>query len=169
VQGSYRTAWVVGSFQFYKFYRVFSPYEEIPRAIEMMLHDLNVEVCNQTDQDPFWLFQSFYIQLGADLRSLVLFWVLGNYPPIFAVAGDRVSFLFSLVQMKDWDGVVRAFYTYHAFVHYIHPFADGNGRLSRLLANIVLKSAGYLGVLTYQVRPTVLCLNCGRVRYSLQF
>jgi hypothetical protein len=94
-----------------------------------------------------------------------LFWVLEKYHPPHI----------PLVQMKDWDGVVRAFYTYHAFVHYIHPFADGNGRLSRLLANIVLKSAGYLGVLTYQVRPAVFCsfvqsvILGGRVRYSLQF
>lgn len=43
-QGAFRTTWVVGSFQFYKFYRVFSPYEEIPSAIDMMFHDLNVEV-----------------------------------------------------------------------------------------------------------------------------
>ena len=45
-QGSFRTTWVVGSFQFYKFYRVFSPYEEIPSAIDMMFHELNVEVCS---------------------------------------------------------------------------------------------------------------------------
>lgn len=68
------------------------------------------------------------------------------------------------VQMKDWDGVVRAFYTYHAFVHYIHPFADGNGRLSRLLANIVLKSAGYLGVLTYQVGNDRVCSMLDRTQ-----
>lgn len=75
----------------------------------------------------------------------------------------------TFVQMKDWDGVIKAFYAYHAFVHYIHPFSDGNGRLSRLLANMVLKSHGYLGVLTYQVRVpdacVVFCVGRGRVTY----
>ena len=67
--------------------------------------------------------------------------------------------------MRNWDGIVKAFYAYHALVHYIHPFSDGNGRLSRLLANIVLKSHGYLGVLTYQVRACV----CVRLRDPFSF
>eukprot|EP00123_Amoebidium_parasiticum_P010521 comp20160_c0_seq1/m.24950 comp20160_c0_seq1/g.24950 ORF comp20160_c0_seq1/g.24950 comp20160_c0_seq1/m.24950 type:complete len:969 (-) comp20160_c0_seq1:35-2941(-) len=95
VKQDFRRQWVVGSFQFYKFYRVFSPYEEIPRAIDMVLDELNTE-------------------------------------------------------MRDMNGALKAYYAYHALVHFIHPFHDGNGRISRLIANIVLKAHGYLGVLTYQ-------------------
>eukprot|EP01134_Creolimax_fragrantissima_P006789 CFRG6789T1 len=93
-KGVFRSQWVVGSYQFYKFYRVFCPWEEIPRAIQCVLDDLN----------------------GL---------------------------------MKDCNPVLRAFYVYTAMVHYIHPFHDGNGRVSRLLCNTILSSNGYLGVLQY--------------------
>ncbi|KNC69321.1 hypothetical protein SARC_18171, partial [Sphaeroforma arctica JP610] len=44
-KGVFRRQWVVGSFQFYKFYRVFCPWEEVPRAIECVLQDLSGLVC----------------------------------------------------------------------------------------------------------------------------
>ena len=45
--------------------------------------------------------------------------------------------------------VVAAFYLFAALVYFVHPFEDGNGRLSRLLCNIVLRRAGYSFVLQF--------------------
>ncbi len=51
-------------------------------------------------------------------------------------------------QLADWlssdrgDPLVRATVA-HAWMTHIHPFEDGNGRMARLLANLVLARAGY--------------------------
>lgn len=43
---------------------------------------------------------------------------------------------------------------YSALAHYklvdIHPFADGNGRTSRLIMNLILLRAGYPPVIIYK-------------------
>ncbi|KNC73675.1 hypothetical protein SARC_13766 [Sphaeroforma arctica JP610] len=51
--------------------------------------------------------------------------------------------------MRDMSPVLRAFYVYTALVHYIHPFHDGNGRISRLLCNSILQAYGFVSVLQY--------------------
>eukprot|EP00128_Syssomonas_multiformis_P012552 Colp12_sorted_trinity150504_noHs@7074 len=56
---------------------------------------------------------------------------------------------FNSEEVQSWHPVLRAFYIYTALVHFIHPFEDGNGRLSRLLANMCLMQNGYPGVWQY--------------------
>ena len=48
--------------------------------------------------------------------------------------------------MDRYHPVLLAYYVYEAIVHYIHPFPDGNGRMGRLLANVILKLNGFMGV-----------------------
>jgi Fic family protein len=54
-----------------------------------------------------------------------------------------------------YDPVVRAAIAHHGF-EAVHPFEDGNGRVGRLLLNLMLMSEGY---------PPALLLNDWRVRY----
>jgi Fic family protein len=58
----------------------------------------------------------------------------GKVPQLMRVWADAVNTL-------DMDPVSRAAVAHWAFVH-VHPFMDGNGRLSRLLMNLLLCSAG---------------------------
>jgi hypothetical protein len=44
----------------------------------------------------------------------------------------------------------QAYYILSALLWYIHPFEDGNGRVARLLCNIVLRNAGFGMVVTYK-------------------
>jgi Fic family protein len=58
----------------------------------------------------------------------------GKVPQLMRVWADSLNQL-------QMDAVSRAAVAHWAFVH-VHPFMDGNGRLSRLLMNLVLCSAG---------------------------
>lgn len=58
----------------------------------------------------------------------------GKVPQLMRVWSDAVNGL-------EMDPVSRAAVAHWAFVH-VHPFMDGNGRLSRLLMNLLLCSAG---------------------------
>jgi len=56
---------------------------------------------------------------------------------------------------QDYEPVVRASIAHHGF-EAVHPFADGNGRVGRLLLNLMLMHDGY---------PPALLLRDWRVRY----
>jgi Fic family protein len=58
----------------------------------------------------------------------------GKVPQMMRVWADSLNQL-------EMDAVSRAAVAHWAFVH-VHPFMDGNGRLSRLLMNLILCSAG---------------------------
>jgi Fic family protein len=58
----------------------------------------------------------------------------GKVPQLMRVWADAVNGL-------DADALTRAVVAHWGFVH-VHPFMDGNGRLSRLLMNLLLCSAG---------------------------
>ena len=55
------------------------------------------------------------------------------------------NFYTEMEEKKDLNGVELAAWTHAEFVR-IHPFADGNGRTSRLLMNYQLLSKGFLPV-----------------------
>lgn len=55
----------------------------------------------------------------------------------------------------QYDPVIRATIAHHGF-EAVHPFEDGNGRVGRLLLNLMLMGEGY---------PPALLLNDWRVRY----
>eukprot|EP00002_Diphylleia_rotans_P032324 TRINITY_DN677_c0_g1_i11.p1 TRINITY_DN677_c0_g1~~TRINITY_DN677_c0_g1_i11.p1 ORF type:complete len:1468 (+),score=296.83 TRINITY_DN677_c0_g1_i11:133-4536(+) len=46
-------------------------------------------------------------------------------------------------EMGRRHAAIQAYYAYSTFVYFIHPFEDGNGRTSRLLANLYLRRAGF--------------------------
>ncbi len=58
-------------------------------------------------------------------------------------------------QGKDYEPVIRAAIAHHGF-EAVHPFTDGNGRVGRLLLNLMLMREGY---------PPALLLRDWRVRY----
>jgi len=54
---------------------------------------------------------------------------------------DAMPALFELLQ-KETEPAVRAVLGHFIFV-YIHPYMDGNGRISRFLMNVMLASGGF--------------------------
>jgi Fic family protein len=86
---------VVGSFQFYKFYRCFLPYSEIDAAIDEFVDTMNSAA------------------------------------------------------MQARHPLVQAYYAFSTLIFFIHPFHDGNGRLSRLIGNMILRKHNYPCVITY--------------------
>jgi Fic family protein len=56
---------------------------------------------------------------------------------------------FNTEHMRSLHPIVQAFYLYSAVVYYIHPYEDGNGRMARLLSNLILKKYGFEFALDY--------------------
>lgn len=65
----------------------------------------------------------------------------GYVPPAPAKVPQMMRVWADSLNEMDADAVSRAAIAHWAFVH-VHPFMDGNGRLSRLLMNVTLCSAG---------------------------
>ena len=64
-----------------------------------------------------------------------------EYAPVEQVA-SQMDELVRLFEEMDEHTVVKAAWLHHRFVQ-IHPFQDGNGRVARLLASMVLVKDGY--------------------------
>ena len=64
-----------------------------------------------------------------------------EYAPVEQVA-SQMDELIRLFEEMDEHTVVKAAWLHHRFVQ-IHPFQDGNGRVARLLASMVLVKDGY--------------------------
>lgn len=62
-------------------------------------------------------------------------------PPRWEVVPDAMPALFDLLE-HETDPGVRAVLGHWLF-GYIHPYADGNGRMARFLMNVMLASGGY--------------------------
>lgn len=65
-------------------------------------------------------------------------------------AMDHMLKTFNSPEMLAKHPILQAMYFYSAFVYFIHPFEDGNGRMARLVSNIILKKNGYEFALDYQ-------------------
>ncbi len=77
-------------------------------------------------------------------------------PPAFEVASKMHDLIkWYKCNEKKLDAITLATEFKHQFVH-IHPFSDGNGRVSRLIMNIILMKAGY---------PIVVILKNDRAKY----
>ncbi len=68
-----------------------------------------------------------------------------NSPPAFLKVPSLVAELAARVQDSKDDVVTTAAKLHHGLVE-IHPFADGNGRVARLMTNLYLMSRGYLPI-----------------------
>ncbi|MCG8636914.1 MAG: Fic family protein [Desulfobacterales bacterium] len=64
-----------------------------------------------------------------------------HVPPRYEAVRDLMPAFFSLLK-DEKEPAVRAVLGHFFFV-YIHPYSDGNGRIGRLLMNIMLASGGY--------------------------
>lgn len=64
-----------------------------------------------------------------------------HVPPRWEVVRDAMPALFDLLERETEPGV-RAVLGHWLF-GYIHPYADGNGRMARFLMNVMLASGGY--------------------------
>jgi len=64
-----------------------------------------------------------------------------HVPPRWNIVPDAMSALFDLLE-EETEPAVRAVLG-HWLVGYIHPYADGNGRLARYAMNAMLASGGY--------------------------
>ena len=65
-----------------------------------------------------------------------------HVPPNYKKIDDLISGLVTFAARTDVAAITRALLVHLEFVT-VHPFYDGNGRLGRLLMNLVLLSAGY--------------------------
>lgn len=63
--------------------------------------------------------------------------------PHYTNVPRHVDDFFTWLHTVEGDDVTVAIRAFCKFVLHIHPFADGNGRTSRLLKNVLLVQAGY--------------------------
>lgn len=68
-----------------------------------------------------------------------------HQPPDYIKVYDRMNKFFQALPEYAGHPIEKAVYT-HAQIAKIHPFLDGNGRLTRLIMNYLLIQAGYLPV-----------------------
>ncbi len=64
-----------------------------------------------------------------------------HVPPRLETVADGMNALFALLE-REAEPAVRAVLG-HWLVGYLHPYADGNGRMARFLMNAMLASGGY--------------------------
>jgi len=64
-----------------------------------------------------------------------------HIPPAAAAVRDAMPVLFELLSAEA-EPAARAVLGHFVFV-YVHPYADGNGRIGRFLMNVMLASGGY--------------------------
>jgi Fic family protein len=68
-----------------------------------------------------------------------------HQPPNYIKVYDRMNKLFEFISTFEGDPINLAVYV-HATISKVHPFLDGNGRLSRLVLSYFLSKAGFIPV-----------------------
>jgi Fic family protein len=63
-------------------------------------------------------------------------------PPNFSKVPVLIDKLFDQIKRMKTHTIIKASFFHHGFVQ-IHPFSDGNGRVARLLTNLLLMRDGY--------------------------
>jgi len=101
--------------------------ETILELHTLVLHDLN-PTAGQFRQQPVYI-------RGSDL-------VTPHFKEVPHLMRQWVAWVNDAGQNSDENPVVRAAIAHHGFVM-VHPFEDGNGRVSRLLLNMQLLRDGY--------------------------
>jgi hypothetical protein len=76
-----------------------------------------------------------------------------HVPPRYTAVSDSMDALFDCLQAEP-EPIVQAVLVHFLF-GFIHPYFDGNGRLSRFLMNLFLTSAGYPWTIVQTVRRNV--------------
>ena len=104
----------------------------------LQMHDLMTRHSDETNNIP-GRFRSHDVQVGT--RDLGGVHAGAPYGELTGLMADFVCFVNS-TQLKNEHPVVRALLA-HFFLVTIHPFGDGNGRVSRLVEAAILYEGGY--------------------------
>jgi len=125
-------------------------FQLVRKAVERILHGENPgSIARSTHQD--WYRELFqpYVAAGlippaelAGYRNTQVFLRLSRHvPPRSESVPQAMSTIFDLLE-RESEVSVRAVLG-HWLIGYIHPYADGNGRIARFLMNLILASGGY--------------------------
>jgi cell filamentation protein, protein adenylyltransferase len=105
--------------------------ESVVREIDLReMHRLTV--CNNPEADPGAYRKAGVVISGSELKP----------PEPLAIPGLMEALVSWVKRPKDLDRLAFATIAHHKLVA-IHPFLDGNGRVARLLLNLLLMKAGY--------------------------
>ena len=119
--------------------RRFGPHEAPIRIEDILrMHELMTRLSDETNNVPGHL-RSHDVQVGTP--ELGGIHVGAPYQDLPSLMADFVSFVNS-ARLKREHPVVRALLA-HFFLVTIHPFGDGNGRVSRLVEAAILYEGGY--------------------------
>ncbi len=102
------------------------------------LHKLTVDGIVPEDQ------AGKYRQVGVVLRDVLTGEVVHRPRPAVEVAYQLEEFFAWLNSATAWDlhPIIKAGVVHYAIIH-IHPFTEGNGRVSRAMATLILLNEGY--------------------------
>ena len=83
---------------------------------------------------------------GGEYRSYNLM-VRDRRPTTYEKIGDKMHELAEDYNSLEHEHPIEVAAFFHLRIAKIHPFSDGNGRIGRLVTNIVLETAGYPAVI----------------------
>ncbi|MFA6258046.1 MAG: Fic family protein [Candidatus Paceibacterota bacterium] len=127
-------------------YEVVNSKKDIPLS-EMLIRNLHSLVVQNIDGVEEGSYRTYDVRITGSKH---------NPPPAFEVSHRMKDLLDWYKENKNkLDIITLATEFKHRFV-YIHPFSDGNGRVSRIILNIILMKLGY---------PIVVILKNDRAKY----